>query len=137
MHDLTALVGQYPVRAHAGYTKDGTKIPVDYYIPSNRNGVEVRHAYDDMLACWCYGVTMSNAYTIIREIYKLEIDGKATVPETMASQLVKKKFVGDLEWYDDGICFSFPESKLNSYSKILKLKTRGKSFAPLSKNAGW
>ena len=97
-------------------------------------------ADEDWLACWCYDSTISIANSIIRGLYELEMpDGKATVPETMAKQLTKKGFIKDVDWYDDGIVFQFPNSKLDSYSKrkILNLKKAGRTYKPLSKNAGW
>lgn len=140
MKSLEELVGTFPVRAHPRYDKDNNKFVADYYIPSNRAGTEVRYVDEDWLACWCQDNSISIANSIIRGIYELEIpDGKATVPETMAKQLVKKGIIKDVSWYDDGIAFQFPNSKLETYSKrkILNLKKAGRSFKPLSKNAGW
>ena len=106
----------------------------DYFIPSTKYKIEVRHATRNNLTCFVWSITqMRNiGIGIAKKLCGIKYKSNNGEVETVYQTLKDKGVITDFEVLDGEGWFSIKTDMLTEIGDILALKTIGAKIAPLS-----
>lgn len=107
----------------------------DFYIPSRKKTITVRHAHAGILSCFIESITTGR--NVLKKIYEQET-GKELPKVSVQNKdkefdpLVKDSVIINYEVLDGEVYFTFKADKLRDFASILALSTTGKKLSPFS-----
>lgn len=136
---LNKYKGKYRVRAHYDLdTNDFVRDDEgnlddsfgDFYL-SGRSGIEVKHGYGSMLACYIPSLQIGN--NVLKSYYETTIgnpNGKSM--DRIIKELKENGYVDDVDILSIEVFFTFHANHLDTLAPIIKLKTSGANISPFS-----